>query len=181
MAENLIRRLQRGDQTALREIYETYKDDLLTVTACLLADISAAEDVLHDVFVGFASSMTRLNVRSNLKGYLISSVCNRARDRLRSPARRNMDLSHVNEPAAESQDPLGHLIADEGMQRLYRALARLPCEQREVVTLHLHGGMTFREVARTLNVRQSTVQSRYSYSKQKKRSLLQKEGEPCGP
>jgi len=51
----LIRRFNAGDMDALRRIYEKYKLDLLSVAGALLNCPAAVEDVLHDVFVGFAS------------------------------------------------------------------------------------------------------------------------------
>ena len=178
MAEDLIQRLHRGDRAALREIYERYRQDLLTLAACLLGDVAAAEDVLHDTFVAFAASAPRLKVRSNLRGYLGAWVANRARDQLR---RRNREHHDADRSPAHNGDPLTDLIADEESRRLYGALARLPYEQREVITLHLHGEMTFRQVARQLGVRQNTVQSRYRYGIEKLRSLLKTEKASCVP
>ena len=178
MAEDLIQRLNRGDQGALREIYERFRHDLLTLAVCLLGDVAAAEDVLHDTFVAFAASAPKLKVRSNLRGYLVAWVANRARDQLR---RRKREFGDAGPSPAHGSDPLTDLIADEESQRLYGALARLPYEQREVITLHLHGEMTFRQVARQLGVRQNTVQSRYRYGIEKLRSLLKTEERSCVP
>ena len=128
--------------------------------------------------MAFATSAPRLKVRSNLRGYLVAWVANRARDQLR---RRNRQRGDGAESPADESDPLAGLIADEESRRLYGALTRLPYEQREVITLHLHGEMTFRQVARQLGVRQNTVQSRYRYGIEKLRSLLKTEVASCVP
>lgn len=52
----LVWRFNRGDTAALCRIYEKYRDSLLKVAVALLNDRSGAEDVLHDVFVGFAQT-----------------------------------------------------------------------------------------------------------------------------
>jgi len=49
----LIWKFNRGNVEAVRRIYDKYKDDLVTLAAALLHDVGAAEDVVHDVFVGF--------------------------------------------------------------------------------------------------------------------------------
>ena len=67
---------------------------------------------------------------------------------------------------------MGRLIATEQSMQVFEALARLPEEQREVVTLHLHGQMTFREIALHMGLSSNTVQSRYRYGIEKLRSLL---------
>jgi DNA-directed RNA polymerase specialized sigma24 family protein len=76
----LIRRFNAGDMDALRRIYEKYKSDLLSVAGALLNDPAAVEDVLHDVFVGFASQAGRFRLNGSLKGYLAICVANRARN-----------------------------------------------------------------------------------------------------
>ncbi len=76
----LIERLRQGDPQALRACYEMYKDSLLTTAACMLGNVSAGEDCLHDVFVQFASNVRKLGIAENLKGYLTTCIANRARD-----------------------------------------------------------------------------------------------------
>ena len=71
---HLIRRLRRGDQAALRLIYEKYKDHMLTIAHNLLLDRALAEDCLHDVFVDLAVRAAEFRLRSSLKGYLVLSV-----------------------------------------------------------------------------------------------------------
>jgi DNA-directed RNA polymerase specialized sigma24 family protein len=58
------------------------------------------------------------------------------------------------------------------------ALARLPCEQREVITLRIHAGLTFRAMARALKVSLGTVQSRYRYGINNLKAALNGEGQP---
>ena len=54
------------------------------LAANLLNDSSAAEDVVQDVFVTLAQSADKINLRDNLKGYLLTCVANRSRDYSRS-------------------------------------------------------------------------------------------------
>ena len=168
----LIRRMRQGDEGALRCIYERYKDDLVTVAACLLADASAAEDVLHDVFVDFAAGIDGFQLRRNLRGYLVTCVANRARDRLRAASRRAVPLAETHDTTGDAPSPAAQVAECEETQILYRALAELPTEQREAITLHVHGGMRFRQIAQDLGVSINTVQSRYRYGLEKLRSLL---------
>ncbi|MHC4170430.1 MAG: RNA polymerase sigma factor, partial [Planctomycetota bacterium] len=81
--KRLIRELKRGNKEALHQIYMEHKDTLLTIAAALLHDNSAAEDVLHDVFVSFAGTVSGLQLRGSLKSYLTASVVNRVRDKYR--------------------------------------------------------------------------------------------------
>ncbi len=165
----LVYRLRRGDVEALQQIYHRYKDDLLTVAMSLLGEVYAAEDCVHDVFVHFAEAPEDLRASRSLRGYLIRCVANRAKNVRQS--RRRVPKPSAIEP--ESGDcPVRGALASEESQRVFDALAQLPAEQREVITLHLQGQMRFREIAEHLEVSINTVQSRYRYGLEKLRTLL---------
>ena len=170
--ERLLAQLQRGDKEALRQIYMEYKDNLLTIATSLLHDSSAAEDVLHDVFVTFAGSARRIRLRSSLRNYLIASVVNRIRDQFRKKKHHMVELSEAGQIAAESVDPERSAEFSEESRRLADALAKLPYEQRETIILHLNGRMKFKEIAQSQGIPISTVQGRYRYGLDKLRSIL---------
>ncbi len=169
----LLQKLRRGDRSALREIYRKFANDMLTVATCIVGDVSAAEDVLHDVFVTLAGGA---RVRSSLKGFLMTCVANRGRDMLR----RRGSSNRLNEAAAEAEqldqpsvaDPASELIGREAARQAYNALAMLPPEQREVITLRLHADMTFRQIAHAQGASVNTARSRYLYGIKKLRELL---------
>jgi RNA polymerase sigma-70 factor (ECF subfamily) len=55
---------------------------------------------------------------------------------------------------------------------LTNALAEIPYEQREVIMLHLKGGLKFRQIARVQQTSVSTVHGRYRYGLKKLRTIL---------
>jgi len=167
----LVHRLSRADPDALRQIYHRYKDDLLTVAMALLADPPAAEDCVHDVFVHFAAAPADMRADRNLRGYLMRCVANRAKNLIK---RRQLQSVHPDErdDADEQESPESRLMVSEESMRIFEAMAKLPAEQREVISLHVHGQMKFREIAEQLNVSINTVQSRYRYGIEKLRTLL---------
>jgi RNA polymerase sigma-70 factor (ECF subfamily) len=173
----LIWRFKCGSSDALCSIYEKYEDYMLTLAVSLLNDKSAAEDVVHDVFVSFAQSAEKLRLNGNLKGYLTTCVANLARDRIRAKYRQAVELDRTKPVSSDLNGPLHSLIGDEQLQRLSYAMAQLPYEQREVITMHLQGQMTFKAIAKSQNLSINTIQSRYRYGLDKLRSLLGSEME----
>jgi RNA polymerase sigma-70 factor (ECF subfamily) len=156
----------------MRQIYNRYKNDLLTVAMALLADPDAAEDCVHDVFVHFAGAPADMRASRNLRGYLMRCVANRAKNLIKrqklQPERQTEEQDYVSE-----QDcPECRLIVTEESMRIFEAMAKLPPEQREVVSLYIHGKMRFREIAEQLNVSINTVQSRYRYGIEKLKAFL---------
>ncbi len=174
----LIVRFKRGSTDALCRIYEKYEGAMLSVAFGLLNDYSAAEDVVHDVFVAFAQSPERLRLAGSLRSYLTTCVANLSRDRLRANKRRATDPREAEPQADERMMPLSQVIQDEELVRLADALATLPYEQRETVVLHVKANMTFRAMAKAQGLSINTVQSRYRYGIEKLRSLLNGEAGP---
>jgi RNA polymerase sigma-70 factor (ECF subfamily) len=168
----LVHRLSRADPDALRQIYHRYKDDLLTVAMALLADPHAAEDCVHDVFVHFAGDPADMRADRNLRGYLMRCVANRAKNLIKRRQLQPIHPMDKRDDADEQESPESRLIVSEESMRIFAGLAKLPAEQREVVSLHIHGQMTFREIAEQLGVSINTVQSRYRYGIEKLRTLL---------
>ena len=168
----LVWKFNRGSKDALRRIYEKFKDDLLGLAVTLLRDRSLAEDVVHDVFVSFAGTVGSFHLSGSLKGYLSTCVANCARDRnrLRSPRPAGPDV--VETTGSNSDGPVENAIGIEESGELQDLLARLPYEQREIIVLHLHHDMRFREIATALGISINTVQSRYRYGLEKLRSIV---------
>jgi len=169
----LILKFNRGDLGALHGVYEKYKDDLVTLAAALLTDVSAAEDVVHDVFVSFIESSRKFRLTGSLKGYLATCVANNARNRNKSQRRRSAAVKdEMHSAGADSTNPEFTAAFGEELSRLSGALARLPYEQREVLILHSYSGMKFRTIAKQQGVSINTAQGRYRYALDKLRSML---------
>jgi RNA polymerase sigma-70 factor (ECF subfamily) len=168
----LVWKFNRGSKDALRRIYEKYKDDLLGLAITLLRDRSLAEDVVHDVFVSFAGTVGSFSLSGTLKGYLSTCVANSARDRNRLRSPRNAEGDFVEASGSSLDGPFEIAIGTEESSELQNLLARLPYEQREVIVLHLHHEMRFREIAKALGISINTAQSRYRYGLEKLRSIL---------
>jgi RNA polymerase sigma-70 factor (ECF subfamily) len=176
----LVLRLRRGDAEALRRIYEGHRDDLLRLAVSLSNDTASAEDIVHDVFVSFLRRARHFRLTGSLKSYLATCVANRARNLNRAQrVRRLAPGDEAGTVATEPCRPEQWIIGSEELQQMVGALALLPIEQREVITLHLQGGMKFREIAAFQHVPLKTALSRYRGGLLKLRSLLNGEVKKC--
>ena len=169
---SLIRELKQGNKEALSRVYREHKDRLLTIAVSMVHDRAMAEDILHDVFVSFASGIKRLDIQVSIRKYLIASTVNRIRDKFRKKRPVMVDLENIDLADNQSQAP--ELVAMSGEQGeiLTSALSQIPMEQREVIVLHLNGGLKFKEIAAMQGISTSTIQGRYRYGIEKLRTLL---------
>src|SRR5438132_11380334 len=117
---------------------------------------AAPEDVVQDAFLKL---VTQSRMPRKVVPWLFRVVRNRAISQLRSAQRRRK-----HETRAAEQHPQ-HLFAGgsdelDGAEAA-RAMETLPQEQREVITLHLWGGLTFTEIAEVMDGSTSTVHRWY--------------------
>jgi RNA polymerase sigma factor (sigma-70 family) len=192
----LVFRSRRGSREALTRIYEKYKADLLLLAMGLLNDKTAAEDVVHDVFLSFVCNLDHFRLTGSLKGFLLTCTANHARNwnkaqrvrgRLGVPAsagsappeggtpNRGLDAATRN----VADEPLETVVCNEQLELLSGALAELPFEQRQIVLLHLHGRMTFQAIAKAMQISTNTAKSRYRYGIDKLRVTLNGEVTKC--
>ena len=169
----LVLRFNRGDRGVLHRIYEKHKNDLVTLAAAVLMDVGLAEDVVHDVFIGFLGSAGRFRLTGSLRGYLATCVVNRARNVNKARRRRRgAALDDVPDVPCDTPPPEQDAIFGEQLARLSDALRRLPYEQREALLLRSHSRMRFTAIAKAQGVSVNTAQGRYRYAVAKLRSVL---------
>ena len=171
----LVIRCKRGSTEALGRIYEKYKTDMLVLAIALLNDKSAAEDVMHDVFLSFVMNIEKFGLTGSLKGYLLTCLANRARNLNKAKHLQGVELDPTEPVSAGSDEPLRAIICNEQLQQLSNAMTRHPYDQREVIMLHFQAGMTFRIISKSLGISANTIKSRYRYGLEKLRSIFDSE------
>ncbi len=171
---DLLEAYARGSERAFAEFYDRYRRELYVYLVALVGRRETAEELLQETFVAIVRSVKRIQLKPNMKPYLLTIARNAARDHQRRERRRASAITLLGEDPlfrrSASAEPSCALDADE----LSRALHELPDAQREAIVLRELVGMTYAEVAAFLDVPESTVVSRCRYAAQKLRqSLLQ--------
>lgn len=169
----LVWQFNAGRLEALHRIYLKYRTELVTLAASLLTDIQMAEDVVHDVFVGFINCSGRFRLTGSLKGYLSTCVANAARNYNKAiRIRRSAGTEPLEAKETGLPSPLTEVLLHEEFARLAKALGQLPYEQREALLLHIRSGMSFAAIAALQGVPVNTTRGRYRYALEKMRTLL---------
>lgn len=169
----LIWKFKRGNREALRRIYDKYHGRLLKLAIVLTGNMDTVEDIVQEVFVHFAQSANRFGLSGSLKSYLITSVLNGVRNQRRNNRRpRLQSLDEAEHVPSCAGRPDQWAVLSEQLERLSIAMACLPYEQREVITLRIGENMTFQQIASLQKTSISTVHGRYRYGIEKLRSRL---------
>src|SRR5688572_30294036 len=79
----LIDALRRGDRAAIAQVYRAHHRKVRAYAARMLGDRTAAEDVVHDVFVSLPTAIERFRSEAKLDTFLVAIAVNLCRRRLR--------------------------------------------------------------------------------------------------
>ncbi len=152
-----------GNQDWRLRLYERSGAGLLLYGRALGLSHAEAEDVLQDTFL----ALLRMDSEPvEPEHYAVRSYRHRALNYRRSLWRRLARELESSRWFERSQDETGQERA------AMSGLARVPCEQREVIVLKIWHGYTFEEIGVLLELSPHTAAARYRYGLQKIRSLM---------
>ena len=177
--ELLISRFLRGDRTALEELFRRYREIAYRVSYRLLGNEADALDAVQEGFIKALKNLRGFERRSSFKTWLLRIVSNASLDLGRQRGRRetvSIDSIDWQEQdgcsAALGVDPIREVEQADLRQALDAALAQLPESQRQTFVLHVDAGLSYREVATTMDISIGTVMSRLFYARQKLKGML---------
>jgi len=129
---------------------------LIRLALLMVGDQTAAEDIVHDAFLGLCRGWQRLHDPDKAPGYLRVSVVNGCRSVMRSRGRARM-MGAQHDPPVWSAEAAA--IADEDRRAVLAAVAKLPRRQREVLALRYYLDLPESEIASSLRISRGTVSS----------------------
>ena len=156
----------------LARLYDEHAPALFAFLLNLTRDEADTRDLLQDVFVKLARQPELLRDVRDERSFLLRLAHNAAIDLMRRRTTREQRHEAFSietlSPFASTADP------DEQAFRnaLAESLGELPPDQRAVVHLKLWAGLTFDEIAETLEIPPNTAASRYRYGLDKMRARL---------
>jgi RNA polymerase sigma-70 factor (ECF subfamily) len=160
----LIKRIAGGDQSALATLYDTTNRLVYGLILRVLGDVSAAEEVLLDVYTQVWRQAVNYDTRRGTPlAWLTTIARSRAIDRLRSgwqDQQRKESLDALGDAPAGAANPEETTVASERQRFVRAALQSLTPEQREVIELAYYSGLSHSEIAAKLNQPLGTVKTR---------------------
>lgn len=162
----LAARAAGGDRGALGALWERHRAWLAALLTAHLDGPDEIDDVLQDVAMVMVSRLGEVRRHGAIRSWLRSVAINRARDRRR---RRQAPLSL--EPDARPAPRSG---AGDRAAGVAACLRSLPIELREVLLLRAVDGLTQREIAATLEIPETTVETRLVRARRKLRESLER-------
>jgi RNA polymerase sigma-70 factor (ECF subfamily) len=170
----LVERCRRGDEGAFQELVDGYKNLVYALIARTVQDRTRAEDLAQDVFLRIHRGLPYFRGEARLSTWIyriVANVC--VQDRAHDPVPGSVVSlddanARVRTPSAADRQ-FGDL---ELKDRLEKAIAQLPAQQRLLVAAHYLQGVQYEDLAEALRLPLGTVKTQLYRAKQQLRRLL---------
>lgn len=168
---DLIRRMQAGDDDAVRDLYAQYGQRLYAYALRLTDDPATAEDVTQNTLVTAWRTARNFRAEGRFIAWLLGIVHHTAMKAIRNSTNY---LDDVAEEAIREDQPSPEEQAQVKDERRWvrQGIQSLSPEHRAVLDLIFYQELTLNEVAQVLDVPLGTVKSRLSYARTHLRGVL---------
>lgn len=158
--EELMDLLWSSDHAAYAEIYQRYWSILYRHARKMLQNEEEARDVIQDVFVMLWSKREELDLSVSLSAYLYTAVRNKI---LNSFKRSKVEDNHLNSLKAfinQGENITDHLVRERTLTEIIeREITLLPERMRQVFELKRNNNLTYKEIAKEMNISDLTVKT----------------------
>lgn len=169
----LVAAARDGDSSALEILVRRHVDDVYATALRVTGDPDTAGDAAQDAFLNALKGLPRYRGDASFRTWLLRITVNVARSQhRRRRIRAEVSLSAVPEPDDPRNDPERKASSRIEAERAEAALARLPEKQRLTVSLRVHQGLAFREIAEVTGSTEGAARVNYYLGIRKLREWL---------
>jgi RNA polymerase sigma-70 factor (ECF subfamily) len=167
--ELLVERVQKGDKRAFDLLINKYQHRIISLVGRYVSDPAEAMDVSQEAFIKAYRAIDRFRGDSAFYTWLYRIAINTAKNwlvaRKRRPPSTDIDASDAEQYDVDSRlkeqgTPENELLREEIKSTVYNAIADLPDDLRTAIMLRELEGMSYEDIAVTMDCPIGTVRSR---------------------
>lgn len=166
----LVEQVQRGDKRAFELLVAKYQRKIFRLLSRLIRDAAEIEDVAQEAFIKAYRALPNFRGESAFYTWLYRIAINTAKNYLVAQGRRAPTTTETEIDEAENFDegdqlrdvntPDSMLLSKQVGEAVNRAIERLPEDLRTAIVLRELEGLSYEEIAETMNCPIGTVRSR---------------------
>ena len=165
----LVERVQKGDKRAFDLLIQKYQHRIVSLVTRYVSDSSEAQDVAQEAFIKAYRAIGRFRGDSAFYTWLYRIAINTAKNWIVAKNRRppSSDIDAVDaeqygisDRLRETSTPENELLREEIERTVFATIASLPEDLRTAIMLREMDGMSYEEIATTMECPIGTVRSR---------------------
>jgi RNA polymerase sigma-70 factor (ECF subfamily) len=167
--KKLVKRVQKGDKGAFDLLVLKYQHKIVNLVMRYVRDPELALDITQEAFIKAYRALPRFRGESAFYTWMYRIAVNTAKNHLAAQRRRPMDVEldlqdpeqyDLHAKLKETDTPEGVTLSNELKEIVERAIAALPEDLRTAIILRELEGMSYEEIAQTMECPVGTVRSR---------------------
>ena len=164
----LIAQLKKGDETAFKTIVDQWKDLVYNTSLGIVQNETEAEDITQDVFIKVFENISSFKGESKFSTWLYRIATTTSLDHLRSRKRKKRfgfifsiasDENNESTQVPDFNHPGVKLDDKERARILFKAISKLPENQKAAYTLNKLEGLSYKEISDVMKTTVSAVES----------------------
>jgi RNA polymerase sigma-70 factor (ECF subfamily) len=165
----LVKRVQKGDKGAFDLLVLKYQHKIVNLVMRYVRDPELALDITQEAFIKAYRALPRFRGDSAFYTWMYRIAVNTAKNHLAAQRRRPLDVEldlqdpeqyDLHAKLRETDTPEGVTLGKELKETVERAIASLPEDLRTAIILRELEGMSYEEIAQTMECPVGTVRSR---------------------
>ena len=184
---SLVERSQRGDHAAFRKLYERYQRKVFSLAFGMVHNKEDALEIAQEAFLKAHRNLGRFQGSSSFYTWLYRIAVNVSIDFLRKEKKAGEPLDYDDSMAHHDDVIKGEfpLVSTVGIEtparvqsrheladQIQRAVDALSEKHRQVILLREIQGLSYAEIAETLQIKKGTVMSRLHHARQNLQKML---------
>lgn len=184
LRELFTSRVKKGsEQQFFRVIFESHYDKVYKTILFITGDRELSQDLAQETFLKVMTNIHQLKEPAKFEAWLCTIATNKAREGLREKIRDKKRILQVEDISSvvplEQSICQNHFLLPEQVleqkeidQKIEEAINQLDDIHREVIILKYFWGLSEKEMAEVINVKDGTVKSRLNRARAKIQSIL---------
>jgi len=167
---SLIQRFIEGDESTFRTLVQRHKDKIRNIIYLTLNSSDSVDDIAQDVLITIYKNLKSFRFQSQFSTWLYRITVNKCKDHLRKVRIRSIFIPIMD----GEEDPvyIPSMEHKDISEIVNQAISKLPEKLRLPLLLKDIEGLSYQEIAETVNCEIGTVKSRIFRAREGLRELL---------
>ncbi len=167
---SLIKRFIEGDESTFNTLVQRHKEKVRNIIYLTIGNHDLVDDVAQEVFLTIYKNLNNFRFESQFTTWLYRITVNKCKDHLRK-----MKIRNIFSPIKDSEEELGYSPTPEDSdikEIVQNAISKLPDKLRVPLLLKDIEGLSYQEIAESVQCEIGTVKSRIFRAREGLRDIL---------
>ncbi len=167
---SLVKRFIDGDESAFALLVQRHKEKVRNIIYLTMSSSNSVDDIAQDVFLTVYRNLNNFRFESQFTTWLYRITVNKCKDYMRK-----IKIRNIFTPLKEAEEKTGDTLAPESRDIsgiVQKAIGKLPEKLRVPLLLKDIEGMSYQEIAETVQCEIGTVKSRIFRAREGLKNIL---------